>query len=248
MIEPGAVLAALSVAAIAAAALPGSRVALDLARVARSSVPAAPGSRAPRRVGAMRAVLAVSGAGLAVAIGAPFLAPLLGYTGYLAPALLRDRHSANELRQADRALLGAVEWADALVAAGRPAERALLAVARHGTGAPLLDRTLAAAADASSLGAPLFRVLSSRAGAAGLTPVKRLADELERSRDLGAGSRTVISDARDRLRSEARARALAAASRVETKLMLVLVLCYLPALMLVVVVPLFVGLLAGMLG
>jgi len=34
---------------------------------------------------------------------------------------------------------------------------------------------------------------------------------------------------------------------VDAKLMLVLVLCYLPALMLIVVVPLFVGLLSGIL-
>lgn len=240
-------LAAVSVAALAAAAVPSSRVGLALSRVARSSDRAI-SARISRRAAAVRAVVATAGAGLAVALGAPFLAPLLGYAGYLAPTVLRDRRRGDELRQAERALLGAVEWADALVAAGRPAEGALRAVARRGTGAALLDRTLAAAADASSLGAPLYRALSVRAAAAGLPSLARLADELERSRDLGAGSRSVICDARDRLRSEARAGSLAAASSVDTKLMLVLVLCYLPALMLVVVVPLFVGLLAGLVG
>src|SRR5207302_851422 len=53
-------------------------------------------------------------------------------------------------------------------------------------------------------------------------------------------------DAGHRLRASERARALDAAGRVEGRLMLVLVLCYLPALMLLVVIPLFVGLLDGL--
>lgn len=241
-------LAAFSVAALATAALPRSRVAVDLARVATSSARPAAAQLGRSRVGVIRVAFALAGAGVALFLGAPFLAPLLGYGAYLAPSLLRDRRSASELRQAERALPGAVEWVDALVAAGRPAERALLAVARRGTGAALLDRTLAQAADASSLGAPLFRALAAEARGASLAGLACLADELERSRDLGGGSRVVISDTRDRLRAAERARALSAASRVDTKLMLVLVLCYLPALMLLVVVPLFMGLLAGLLG
>jgi len=41
-------------------------------------------------------------------------------------------------------------------------------------------------------------------------------------------------------------RALDAASKVEGRLMLVLALCYLPALMLLVVIPLFMSLLDGL--
>ena len=51
---------------------------------------------------------------------------------------------------------------------------------------------------------------------------------------------------RDRLRASERAKSLDAAGRVEGRLMLVLVLCYLPALMLLVVIPLFLGLLDGL--
>jgi hypothetical protein len=61
---------------------------------------------------------------------------------------------------------------------------------------------------------------------------------------LGAG----LQDLRDELRAAERARALQAASHVEGKLTLVLTLCYLPALALLVIIPLFVTLLAGLFG
>lgn len=247
MIEPGAVLAAFSVAAITTAALPRPRVTDALARVAAAASQVASG---PRRRGdhTWRVALAVTGGALPIVAGVPFIAPLVAYACYVAPSLARDRGLASDLRRSQRALLGVLEWADALVAAGRPAESALLAIAHRGTGAALLDRVLAAAADAASLGAPLFRSIAAEARVAGLDDLFRLAEELERSRDLGNGSRAVIAGARDRLRAAERSRAVAGASRVDTKLMLVLVLCYLPALMLMVVVPLFVGLLGGMLG
>jgi hypothetical protein len=62
----------------------------------------------------------------------------------------------------------------------------------------------------------------------------------------GAGALVVLRDHRDRLRASERARSLDAAGRVEGRLMLVLVLCYLRALMLLVVIPLFLTLLDGL--
>ncbi len=179
--------------------------------------------------------------------GVPLLAPAVGYGAFVAPALVADRRAARALRDAERALVVVVEWIDALVGAGRPAELAVLAVANESAGSPLLDAALRKTSAAARLGAPVFRVLALEARAAGLASLAALGDELERSRDLGRGSRGVLRDARDELRRGERARVIDAASRVDAKLMLVLVLCYLPALMLVVVVPLFVGLLSGIL-
>ena len=73
-----------------------------------------------------------------------------------------------------------------------------------------------------------------------------IASDLEHARDLGRGALVVLRDHRDRLRASERARSLDAAGRVEGRLVLVLVLCYLPALMLLVVIPLFLGLLDGL--
>lgn len=196
----------------------------------------------PRRVFAGCVVAA-----LAIGFGVPLLAPALGYATFVAPTLVADRRRGRELRAAERALGVVIEWADALVSVGQPAERAIAAAARQGTGAALLDPVLRDACAAAALGAPLFRALAAEARGAGLARLAELAKELDRARDLGRGSRAVLRDAREELRRQESARAIGAASKVEGKLMLVLVGCYLPALMLAVVVPLFVGLLGGLL-
>lgn len=194
-----------------------------------------------------RALLAAVVAVLVAGAGLPLLSPALAYAAFVAPALAVGSRRARDLRAAERGLGIAMEWADALVSVGRPAERAFAAAARQGTGALLLDPVLREACDSAALGAPLFRALAARARSAGLDQLAEIAGELDRARDLGRGSRVVVRDARDELRRRERAQAIGAASKVEVKLMLVLVGCYLPALMLVVVVPLFVGLLGGLL-
>ena len=256
MIELGSLCAALAVGLAFAWLASGSRLAANLAAVARASgdAPDRPSGIAAVGVtlgGARRIALrAAAACGVAVPLilsGVPLLAPVAGYAVFVVPGLVADRRAARALRDAERALVVAVEWIDALVAAGRPAELAVQAVAREGAGATLLDTALRNASTAALLGAPMFRVLALEARAGGLPALAALGDELERSRDLGRGSRVVLRETRDELRRGERARAIDAASRVDAKLMLVLVLCYLPALMLLVVVPLFVGLLSGIL-
>lgn len=256
MIEAGALGTAFAVGLALVWTVGRSRVAVDLAAIAgardehRDSarrVAAAAASLGGGRAIALRSGLACGAAGLLLTAGFPLLAPAGAYLAFLAPGVLADRRAARSMRDAERALVVAVEWIDALVAAGRPAELAVLAVAREGTGSSRLDLTLRSASAAAGLGAPVFRVLAFEARAAGLASLARIGDELERSRDLGRGSRVVLAEAREELRRQERARAIEAASRVDAKLMLVLVLCYLPALMLIVVVPLFVGLLSGIL-
>lgn len=191
------------------------------------------------------------GAGLAIA-GALSLsaavALLSAYAGTIAPSLIVERRAATRRRAAERASAAVIERLEALVAAGRPAESALAAIATRPTGSPLLDRLFGQVAERYSLGAPLFRALGAAADAEGLAGVAAFAAMLERARDLGRGSLTLIREARDECRASERARAVEAASRVEGRLMLILVLCYLPALFLLVVIPLFIGLLDGLFG
>jgi hypothetical protein len=231
-----------------------SAVVVRLAAVSRlSALPAAErqlGTAVERLRGdrstAPRALVACAVAAVVVGLGLAPLAPAAGYAAFVAPRIAADRRAAAIRGDSERALVVAVEWADALASAGRPAESAFAAIASRGTGATLLDAVLREASAAASLGAPLFRSLAAEATAAGLGRLAAIADDLDRSRDLGHGSRSVVRDARDELRREERARAIAAASAVDARLMVVLVCCYLPALMLVVVVPLFVGLLGGL--
>ena len=196
-------------------------------------------------------VLALVGAAAAAVLG--LFAPVgllvvagAGYAGFIAPTLRADRAAASRRSEADRALVALVEWAEALVASGRPIETAFVAIAERGTGSGLIDHAIAAAARSYALGAPLFPALAREAAGIGLSTLASIAGDLERSRDLGRGALVVLRDHRDRLRASERARGLDAAGRVEGRLMLVLVLCYLPALMLLVVIPLFLGLLDGL--
>jgi Flp pilus assembly protein TadB len=170
------------------------------------------------------------------------------YVGFILPSLVVQRQAARRRREAETATASLVEWAHALVVSGRPVDSALLALARRGSGAPLVDEVLTRVADLYTLGAPLHVSLIREGTDAALTSLVRLAERLERARDLGAGSVSVLEDLREEMRSAARERLLQSASQVEGKMTLILTLCYLPALALLVVIPLFVTLLAGLFG
>lgn len=170
------------------------------------------------------------------------------YAGFILPSIVVHRQAAMRQRQAEAATASLVEWAHALVVSGRPVDSALLALTRRGSGAPLVDEVLTRVVDLYTLGAPLHVSLIREATDAGLTSLVRLAERLERARELGAGSIGVLEDLREEMRSAARERLVQSAAQVEGKMTLILTLCYLPALALLVVIPLFVTLLAGLFG
>ena len=124
-----------------------------------------------------------------------------------------------------------------------PTARAALAAS-----SVLLDQALRRTANAYALGRPAVPSTRCDCAGRGHRIAGTLAASLERARDLGRGSVAVIRDPRDVARAAARTEALEAAAQVEGKLMLTLVLCHLPALMLLVVIPLFLTLLDGLFG
>ena len=265
MIMLGAALAAASLVAAVLAIRPRSAVGMRLARVApRIETPRLARSvlitgelaqsglgwnetdlvRA-KFVGALAGAAFTAVLSLIVPIG-PVVVIAAAYAGFILPTLRVDRAAANRRSEAERALVTLVEWAEALVAGGRPVETAFVAIAQKGIGGGLIDDAAGAAVRSYSLGAPLFPALAREADSAGLPALAGVARDLEQARDLGRGALVVLRDHRDRLRGSERAKSLDAAGRVEGRLMLVLVLCYLPALMLLVVIPLFLGLLDGL--
>ena len=175
-------------------------------------------------------------------------AAVIGYAGWVAPSVSVDRRAMSRRRDAERAVGALLERLEALVASGRPVETAIVALARVPTTSTLVDAVMRRGADGYLLGASLFQALDAAAKEEGIGALASLVTALERSRDLGRGSVAVIRDARDTARAAERAASLEAASMVEGKLMLTLVLCYLPALMLLVVIPLFLTLLDGLFG
>lgn len=184
---------------------------------------------------------------LVVPIGAVVILAA-SYVGFILPSIVVDRRAALRRREADVATASFVEWAHALVLAGRPADSTLVRLARRGTGSPLVDEVLGRVADLYTLGAPLHVSLIRESREAELVALTRVAERLERARELGLGSVSVLEDSREELRSAARERTLRTASQVEGKMTLILTLCYLPALALLVIIPLFVTLLAGLFG
>ena len=257
----GAALAAVAAAAAVLASRPASRVGRRLEIIA----PAPRGQRrvadqdlrhagiglSGDRVVALRIGTAFGAAAMGAALSlvaptGPLVLVAAAYGGYIAPSLWIGSRAASRRREAERAVAVLIERVHALVAAGRPPETALALLMARPSGSPLLDAVLRRAADAYALGAPVFRTLAASAREEGLPTCAAFADELDRARDLGRGSLAIIRERRDALRAAERARSIDAASQVEGKLMLVLVLCYLPALVVLVVIPLFVGLLEGL--
>jgi len=197
---------------------------------------------------AMKCLGLVVGAVIGGAIGAVGLAAAFAYAGFVGPSVAVERRARARRRDAERALGPLLERIEALGASGRPIEAAVATLARTPTSSAVLDSALRTAAGAYALGAPLYGALGASAQAEGIPALAALAGALERSRGLGQGSIAVIRDARDAARAAERAASIEAAAKVEGKLMLTLVLCYLPALMLLVVIPLFLTLLDGLFG
>lgn len=196
---------------------------------------------------AMAAALLAAVIALIVPIG-PLVVLAATYVGFVLPSIVVERQAGVRRREAERATASLVEWTHALVLCGRPVDSAVVALARRGTGVPLVDAVLTRVADLYTLGAPLHTSLIRESKAAGLTSLAGIAERLERARELGLGSVGVLEDSRDDLRAAARDRLHHSAAQVEAKMTLILTLCYLPSLALLVVVPLFVTLLAGLFG
>jgi Flp pilus assembly protein TadB len=168
------------------------------------------------------------------------------YVGFIGPSLVADRARSRRRRDAEQGVVTLVEWLHALVASGRPLESALTTAASRVTGDDALDASLERVRRDYTLGVPMHQALEREGQAAGIAGLVELAMRLERARDLGRGVLPLLQDLRDDLRAAERARGLNAASQVEGKLTLVLTLCYMPALALLVIVPLFLTLLAGL--
>jgi tight adherence protein C len=200
-----------------------------------------------------RAVGAFAGAMVGCALAA--ILPLgalpvgaLAYAGWLAPAVIVERRDAGRRRKAERAVVTLVEWTHALVASGRPLETAVADVAARNVLSGALAESIGRARRDYILGVPMHDALLREASVSGNDALRELAVRLDQARDLGRGALPLLQELRDDLRARERADALGAAAAVEGKLTAVMTLCYLPALALLVIVPLFVTLLSGLFG
>jgi pilus assembly protein TadC len=187
--------------------------------------------------------------GSAIAVVVPLGAlPIvaLAYAGWVGPAVIAARRNAHRRRAAERGLVTLVEWTHALVSSGRPPEAAIADVTASGRVDAALHPSLDRVRRDYLLGVPMHVALAREASASGIRGLAELSSRLEQARDFGRAGLPLLQELRDDLRAQERARVLAAAGAVEGKLTAVMTLCYLPALALLVIVPLFVTLLAGL--
>lgn len=264
MIVLGGVLAAISASALVLAIRGPSRVERLLAERLRGAGVSTvlrrkilPAHAALDRPGDEQVLARLIAAGAGALVGC-VLALVLGlglvpiavcaYAGFVVPTVRAERRTAGRRRSAEQDAVVLVERLYALAASGRPVEAALIALAERARGSGLVDRVLRATRRDYLLGAAMHEAMGAHARGAGVPALVRLAERVERARTLGRGAVTVLADLREETREAERRVRLAEASQVEGKLTLVLTLCYLPALALLVVIPLFLTLLAGLSG
>ncbi len=256
-----AALAAAAAAALAAALLPRppldrirpARTALTRGRTPRATTPSAtaPSATAPSATTPRATALAVAAAATAAWVltgprAGPLAALLVAAGTARALAGLPSRAAA----EADRARAAAVpllaDLVAACVAAGAPVDTALDAAATA-VGGPLGD-DVAAATRADRLGVPPRVAWAPLLAAERPPPVRALARALTRSTDSGAPPAAVLRAVADDARAAARTAGEVAARRAGVLAVLPLGLCFLPAFVLLGVVPLVISLLTGVLG
>jgi Flp pilus assembly protein TadB len=207
-------------------------------------------SRHPRRASWLGAAngrrCAAVAAGVAVAVVLPSWWGLLG-AGLTAGALdhwlggLPDRATLLTARELQRQLPLALELMAAALIAGAPPERALVLAAK-GSGQPL-GQPLVQVASSLRLGASADEAWRAARDDPVLQPLARLA---VRSASSGAAMAQACRDLAVRQREARVADAEAAIKRAGVLAVLPLALCFLPAFVLVGVVPMIVGLLSSL--
>jgi tight adherence protein C len=188
-------------------------------------------------------LLAVCAVLAAVSGSAPAPAVVVGLA--VVGVLLAARHGrATRARGAQRRLQaeaasGVVDLLGAALLAGLNGHLALLRVAERVP--PVLDGEFRLVAADLRLGRTPAMALSGAADRTGLAELRAAAGALQAAERWGAPAAEALAARADALRTRLRLDAEAAAGRAAVKLAFPLVLCFLPAFVLLTVVPLVVG-------
>jgi tight adherence protein C len=205
----------------------------------------------PQQIGGMefrmiRLLGALAGAAmaglLAVLVSVSFaLIPLFGWAGYIAPARIlaarRHRHQAALYRE----LPELVSMIRAFTAAGMPLERALHVLSANMRDPGGLRREIRLALGRYGLGLSIEQALQEIGPRTGLDDVTTFVAALAQSKRIGIGLDATLRDQELMVRMNQRNRATAQAAAVSTKLLAVLGGIYLPEFVILIMIPLFWG-------
>jgi Flp pilus assembly protein TadB len=169
-----------------------------------------------------------------------FLAPLLIWLGHLSPTWVLSARRRPQQAQISDELPDFAGVLHAFITAGVPFERALHLIAQGRPAGPLTDE-LRLALTRFGLGISIEQALEEMAQRIGADDATVFIGALTRGKRLGVGGEQILRDQELQLRMNQRNRAAAEASRVGTKLLGVVAGIYLPEFMILIMVPLFLG-------
>lgn len=204
----------------------------------------------PLEITAMKIFLAgAAGAvsvSLAVAIPAALLlAPAAAWLGFVAPNLYLQARRRARRRQLERELPDFVGLLKAFVNAHVPLEQALNLIsaqlASNTADRHLLAHELRQALGRYGLGLTIEESLEAMADRIDVDDLTQIVSAVTQGKRLGTGMDQLLRDQELLVRMNQRNRATAEASRVSTKLMGVLVGVYLPQFVILIMIPLFWG-------
>ncbi len=226
----------------AAVDLPAAAAPLIVLAVAVLLAGLAAGPSAVRRGGWWRAAGAAALLAVVAATVAPGLAVLplgLSAAGLVAVRAARRRTAARRLAARAAAAPAVLDLLGAGLLAGLNPHLAILRVAERAPDA--LREELAEAAAVLRLGGRPAAVLQAAAERSGLDELRAAAAALEAAERWGAPPAEALAARAEALRTRARLRADAEAGRAAVRLAFPLVLCFLPAFVLLTVVPTVAG-------
>ena len=169
------------------------------------------------------------------------LIPLLSWAGYIAP--LRAIAVRRRRRQAvvERDLTQLISMIRAFMAAGMPLERTLHIISANTRPDSILKQELRRALGRYGLGLSIEEALQEIGPRTGVDDLTGFIAALAQAKRAGSGLEGTLRDQELMVRMNQRNRATAHASAVSTKLLAVLGAIYLPEFVILIIVPLFWG-------
>ena len=173
--------------------------------------------------------------------GTMLFIPLLAWAGYIGPSRYLDHRRRGRQRLIQRELPELVSMIRAFVVAGMPLERALHLISAD-SGAPgVLKAEIRAALGRYGLGLTIEEALQQIGERTGTDDIALFVSALAQTKRMGTGLEQTLREQELLVRMNQRNRSTAEAARVGTKLLAVLAGIYLPEFVLLIMIPLFSG-------
>jgi tight adherence protein C len=176
-----------------------------------------------------------------LASGAVALVPLLAWVGYIAPVRYLARRRKQRQDAVHRELPQLVSMIRAFTVAGMPLERALHVLSASAPPDSVLRQEIRLALGRYGLGSNIEQALQEIGPRTGIDDVATFVGAVAQSKRNGSGLEAMLRDQELMVRLNQRNRSTAQAAQVSTKLLAVLGGIYMPEFVILIMVPLFWG-------